>query len=88
MTGGGVITIDGKAFDVPVIKLERQAEFLDKYAERVQSGELKRELIGVYYNYSLELGATSNKEEYHALWDKLTEPKEFHQVTLPDNMGM
>jgi len=31
MTGGGVITIDGRAFDVPVIKLERQAEFLDKY---------------------------------------------------------
>ena len=88
MTGGGIVTIDGRAFDVPVIKLERQAEFLDKYAERVQSGELKRELIGVYYNYSLELGATSNKEEYHALWDKLTEPKEFHQVTLPDNMGM
>lgn len=87
MIGSGIVAIDGVTFRVPVVKLERQAEFLDKYAERVQSGELKRELIGVYYNYSLEFGLESDKEAYNALWQKLTEPQEFHQVTLPDNMG-
>lgn len=78
------IIIDGTTFDVPVVSIEESADFLDKYAERVESGELKRELIGVYRNYTLKFGQHASTTELAALWLKLTEPVEFHTVTVPD----
>ena len=81
------IIVDSITFDVPVISIKRTAEFLDKYAERTEDGILHRELIGVYYNYSIQFGRTNNTTEYAALWDKLTEPVEFHEVTVPDVDG-
>ena len=41
------IKIDGISYDVPLVSIKRTAEFLDKYAERTEDGDLKRELIGV-----------------------------------------
>lgn len=78
-----IIEIDGETFDVPVLKLKRSADFLDKYAERVINGELKRELIGVYFNYDLTFGRAGSQAEYERLWEKLTEPLEFHTVKVP-----
>ena len=51
-----MITIDGTTYDVPITKLSRSADFLDRYATRTENGDLKRDLIGVYYNYQLEFG--------------------------------
>lgn len=82
-----MIIIDGIAFKVPVQSIRRTADFLDKYAERTEDGVLHRELIGVYFNYKLQFGATTDVEEYNRLWKKLTEPKEFHTVTVPDEGG-
>lgn len=82
-----MIKIDGIAFDVEVEELSRNAEFLDKYAKRTEDGVLKRELIGVYFNYSLKLFRGGSPTEYDRLWDKLTEPVEFHQVTVPGAGG-
>ena len=82
-----MITIDGESFDIPILSIKRKAEFLDKYAERTEDGILHRELIGVYYNYELAFGRTHNTTEYAALWDKLTEPEEFHTVIVPDLDG-
>lgn len=79
-----MIIIDGITYDVPVKRIRRAADILDKYAERTEDGILHRELIGVYFNYQLELGRTTNTTEYAALWLKLTEPVEFHTVTVPD----
>jgi hypothetical protein len=79
-----LIIIDGTTFDVPVTSIKRNAEFLDKFAERTEDGILHRELIGVYFNYTLQFGRTTNTTEYVALWDKLTEPEEFHTVVVPD----
>ncbi len=82
-----MLSIDGQEYDVPVISLKRKADFLDKYAERTEDGVLRRELIGVYFNYQLKLGATLDAGEYRRLWRKLTEPEEFHTVTLPGEDG-
>lgn len=79
-----MIIIDGTTFDIPVVAIRRNAEFLDKFAERTEDGILHRELIGVYFNYSLQFGRTNNTTEYAALWSKLTEAIEFHEVTTPD----
>lgn len=80
------ITIDGVTYDVPVMEIKRKAEFLDKYAERTVDGKLHRELIGVYYNYYIKFGQAT-MADYAALWNKLTEPVEFHTVIVPDEDG-
>lgn len=80
------ITIDGDTYEVPVISIKRTADFLDKFAERTVDGKLHRELIGVYFNYQLKFGQAA-MADYSALWEKLTEPEEFHTVVIPDEDG-
>lgn len=83
-----MITIDGTTFNIGVSSLKRKAEFLDRYAERLENGDLIRELIGVYFNYDLQFDPTSAQAaDYAALWQKLTEPVEFHDVTVWDESG-
>ena len=82
-----MVIVDGIGYDIDVLHLKRTADFLDKYAERTESGDLKRELIGVYFNYKLQFGPGLDRKEYARLWDKLTEPVEFHEVTVPDEDG-
>lgn len=81
------IYIDGKLFDIPLVSIKRAADFLDKYAERTEDGDIKRELIGVYINYQMSFGTIDDDATYDALWDKLTEPVEFHDFTLPTTGG-
>lgn len=81
------ITIDGQYFDVPLISLKRSADFLDKYAERTEDGDMKRELIGVYINYQMAFGTIDDDNTYEKLFDKLTEPVEFHDFELPTTKG-
>lgn len=81
------IYIDCMYFDIPLISLKRNAEFLDKYAKRTRDGDLKRSLIGVYYNYTLSIGEIDDLAVYKQLWDKLTEPVEYHDFEVPDIRG-
>jgi hypothetical protein len=81
------IVIDGETFDVPIILLDEECEFLDKYAERCEDGVLHRELIGAYFNYDIQFGSKATTTELARLWLKLTEPVEFHTVTVPDEDG-
>lgn len=82
-----MLYIDGIGYKIDVLSVKRTADFLDKYAERTENGDLERELIGVYFNYKLQLGHGVDRAEYARLWDKLTEPVEFHEVTVPDEDG-
>jgi hypothetical protein len=81
------IYIDGIYFDIPMLSLKRNAEFLDRYAKRTTDGDLKRNLIGVYYNYTLSIGDIDDLDLYKQLWDKLTEPVEYHDFKVPDVRG-
>lgn len=83
------IKVDGTHFDIPMVSLKRNADFLDKYAERTEDGVLHRELIGVYYNYTLTVGTSAafGDTDYEAFWDKMTEPVEFHQISIPTKNG-
>lgn len=84
-----MIIVDGVTFNIPIMSLKRNGQFLDKYAKRTEDGNMNRKLIGVYYNYSLKLGrsTTIGRAAYQKLWDKLTEPVEYHTVTVPDGNG-
>nr|DAU82082.1 MAG TPA: hypothetical protein [Caudoviricetes sp.]DAW07861.1 MAG TPA: hypothetical protein [Caudoviricetes sp.] len=81
------IIIDGVRYNVPVSDVDRSADVLDKYANRTENGDLKRKGIGVYFNYQITFGDTTNTKEYNALFNKLTEPVEFHNVTVPASDG-
>lgn len=80
------LTIDGVRYNVKVkVGVKRNAEFLDKYANRTDDGDLKRELIGVYFNYksiNFERQTDSNYSEYNRLYNKLTEAEEFHVINI------
>ncbi|NCB52288.1 MAG: hypothetical protein EOM54_10455 [Clostridia bacterium] len=82
-----MIEIDGTTYNVNVRTIKRKAPFLDKYAKRVDSGDLQRKLIGVYYNFELTFAYAGDADEYDALYDKLTEPVEYHTVKVPTSSG-
>lgn len=83
-----MIRIDGSDFNIPIVLIDMSADMLDKYAERTSDGILHRELIGVYYNFKITFSSSyNNPVEYARLWQKLTEPVEFHTVTLWDEDG-
>lgn len=82
------ITIDGVVYSTPILKLNRSFAFLDKFAERTADGSLQRELIGTYYNYDLTFGMSANGvSAYAALYLKVSEPAEFHTVSIPGENG-
>lgn len=60
---------------------------LAEQAKRTENGDLKRELIGVYFNYKLTVAPGIDRAEYSRFWDKITEPEEFHTVTVPGTDG-
>ena len=79
-----LLKIDGQEYDVMLIKISRNASILDKYANRTIDGDLKREIIGTYYNYSLEFAYNDNPAKYKLLWERLTAPEEFHDIEIVD----
>lgn len=80
------LIIDGIIYNIKVATgIQRNADFLDKYANRVETGDLDRELIGVYFNYKnikFEKQTDANYDEYNRLYNKLSEPEEFHDITI------
>ena len=81
------ISIDGVVYDVPLVSIKRHADFLDASAERLENGDLDRDLIGVYYNYDMAFGTIDDDDLYNQLYDKLTEPVEFHDFVVPTTKG-
>ena len=79
--------IDGTYFDVNVLKVDRKASFIWKYAERTEDGEHRGELLGVYFNYTLTMANIQDRDEYNLFYKKLTEAVEYHEVKMPGRDG-
>jgi hypothetical protein len=81
------IKIDDTYFNIAISELHRKADVLDKSAYRSEDGDLHREVIGTYYNYTLKFGmmcrTQEEREEYNRLFDTLSTPMEYRRVTLP-----
>lgn len=84
----GVITIDDIDFTPGLVKIGRKASVLDKFAERTIDGDLKREILGVYFNYTLEFSQFWDMNQYDKLFKKLTESKNFHIIKIISNAGV
>lgn len=84
-SGNQVFTVDGVGFNVSVTKLERTSKLLDTdRSGRLKSGTVHREIIGTYYNYTMELEqALNNVDEYDQLYYALTAPVNSHPLVVP-----
>jgi hypothetical protein len=78
------IVIDSTTFSVPIISINRKVEPLYKFAERTEDFVLHSEIGGVFYNFDLTMAMSANNvTDYAALFLKLSEPVESHEVTIP-----
>lgn len=79
------LIIDGVHYNIPLVKVARTFDFLEKYANRSEDGDIHIETIGGYQNYTVTVGIINDPEEYTKLWEHITDCGErFHKVVLPD----
>ena len=80
--------INDQDFSSMVVKIDRTADKLDKYAERTLDGDLKREIIGTYVNYKLSFGnSVKDKALYNDMFKELIRPVDFVKIELPQPNG-
>lgn len=85
------IKIDGQTFPgIHVMKIKRSAKVLDTdLTERVQNGDMDRDVVGTFYNYSMEIDSDdATPEVYDAFYELITSPDEFHDVEIPYGQGV
>lgn len=83
------LIIDGTPYNIPLVKVDRTFDFLEKYANRSEDGDMQLETIGGYQNYTVEIGVIDDVNTYKALYDHITDPENrFHTVKLPDSSGV
>ena len=84
-----VFTIDGNAYDVEIISLKRKFSVLDgDKAGRASDGSMMRNIIGTYYNYSMQLNTDRlSRSQYDELYEILSAPQDSHTVVLPYGRG-
>lgn len=76
------LVVDGKKFNVSIMKINREVEVLDKFAERSINGILTRKIIGVFTKFSINIDRFSSPD-YDSLYNYITRPIEFFTINLP-----
>lgn len=80
------ITMDGVEYpNIHVVSLKRSFQVLDgENAGRVMTGEMDRDIIGTYYNYSCEIDASlAERAEYDAFYEAISAPVDSHSIAMP-----
>ena len=80
-----IFTIDGRSYDVEIVSLKRKFSVLDgDKAGRAADGSMMRNIIGTYYNYSMQINTERlSRSEYDSLYEILSAPADSHTVVLP-----
>lgn len=84
MPNNKYLKIDNVTYKVPIIEMKRSGDILDLEAHRLANGDLWRNVIGTYYNFSIQIGPVKNRTVYNNLWRVLTAPVEKHKIQLPN----
>ena len=81
----GIFTIDGVSYNVDVMKLKRKAAVTDTdNSGRTIDGVMHRDIIGTYYNYTLEVAPyAGDYVSYDALYDAISAPVDSRHVVFP-----
>ena len=59
-----------------------------KNSGRVTSGNMVRDVIGTYYNYTMQIDADqASADEYDDLYETLTAPVDYHIIEAPYAQG-
>ena len=86
-----VFTLDGVSYNVfvPENGIRRSGKILDgENAGRTPSGVMIRDIIGTYYNYSMDIDTQqTDVAEYDTLYEVLTAPVDYHVIVVPYGQG-
>lgn len=85
-----VLVMDGREYpNIHIYSLKRSFQILDgENAGRVMTGEMDRDIIGTYYNYSCVIdGSAADREEYDNFYEAITAPVDSHDITVPFAQG-
>lgn len=87
-----VLTIDGVVYDkIHVMSLKRSFSVLDgPNTGRVLTGEMLRDIIGTYYNYSIKFvpdQTAASIAQYTSLYEVLSAPAASHIIRVPYGQG-
>lgn len=82
-----IVRVDGESFRLNIKDLTEEGTFVDKYAERTESFDLEREIVGLFINYKLTLGDMQEHDEINKFMRKIREVTPFHTVELPFDDG-
>ena len=81
-----ILSLDGKEYpNLHVVSLKRSFAVLDgDNAGRVMTGAMTRDIIGTYYNYSMEIDpVSSDLTEYDEFYEAISAPVDSHVLTAP-----
>ena len=76
------LQIGNQIFYVGLVSLKRAFRFDEKYRVTVESGQIRREIRGIYTDYVLEIGDI-DQDQYDLLIETITAAEESQTVTLP-----
>ena len=78
------VIIDGKTFDVGIVKVTRKPRKETIDIGTTYNGTKHKRAIGTYFDYDVEINTKKcNVAEYDRLYEVLTAPIAEHTVTLP-----
>ena len=80
------ITLDGVTYEtLHVTALKRNFSILDgENAGRLQFGNMDRDVIGTFYNYSVEVDPdAASREDYDAFYEAISAPVDSHTLVVP-----
>ena len=80
------LTLDGVEYPhLHIVSLNRSFSVLDgENAGRLMNGAMERDIIGTYYNYSIEIDPDMNyPREYDAFYEAISAPVDSHVLVVP-----
>ena len=80
------LKVDGITYpNIHIASVKRDGEVLDgKNSGRVTSGNMVRDVIGTYYNYTIVVDCDdATVGEYDNLYEVLTAPVDYHTIEAP-----
>ena len=80
------IRIDGTLYPhIHFLSIKRSFQVLDgENAGRVMTGDMERDVIGTYYNYSVEVDADdAAPAEYDSFYEAISVPIDAHTIIVP-----
>ena len=79
--------MDGVSYNVQVMSLKRSFEIKEAIAAKyTQSGDIYRDLVGTYYNYTITVRERNgDREALDAFWNAISKAVTSHDCVFPYN---